>query len=114
MSRSDVGFASEGVRIAANLYLQRLANEGFVTLAFDAAYLGESEGEPRGLEDSAQRVEDIKAAVSFLSAHGMVDEERMGLHAICASGGYVVPASGHESPVTAIATLSAADLGLER
>lgn len=95
----------------AGIYAKRLAEKGFVTLAFDASYQGESEGEPRYAEIAAARVEDIRCAVDYLTTLDFVDENRIGVLGVCAGGGYAVNAAMTERRIKAVGTVVGANIG---
>ncbi|KAG0325195.1 hypothetical protein BGZ99_000972 [Dissophora globulifera] len=97
---------------AAGVYADILSQTGdFVTLAFDRRHQGASEGEPRQLEDGPGMVEDVKAAVTYLSMLDNVDPNRIGVLGICAGGGYALCATTTDPRIKATATVSGVDVG---
>ena len=93
------------------MYAEQLSRQGFVTLAYDASYQGESSGEPRQLENPYNRVDDISAAIDYLISQDFVDASRIGVLGICAGGGYAVNATMVDRRVKALGTVSAVNYG---
>lgn len=98
----------------AGLHAQKMAEKGYVTMAFDASFWGESGGTPRNIEVPEIRVEDFSAAVDFMSNHQLVDPKRIGVVGICGGGGYSISAAQIDHRIRAVATISMYDLGRAR
>lgn len=110
-----VGHPFGGVKEqTSGLHAQRLAELGYITLAYDASFHGESGGYPRHIEVPEVKVEDFSAAIDFLSNHSLVDKSRIGVLGICGSGGYSVAATAIDHRIKALATVSMYDMGRAR
>ena len=96
---------------SANLYAQKLAEQGFVTLSLDLSFWGESEGQPRNAVSPDIYAEDFSAAVDFLGTQASVDRDRIGVLGICGSGSFVISAAKIDPRMKAIATVSMYDMG---
>lgn len=107
-----VGHPYGGVKEqTSGLYAQQMATRGFVALAFDNSYGGESGGSPRSIASPEAFVEDFSAAVDYLGLNPVVDRSRIGVIGVCASGGWSVSAAQIDHRIRALATVSMYDMG---
>jgi fermentation-respiration switch protein FrsA (DUF1100 family) len=95
---------------SSGLYAQTMAERGFVTLAFDPSYTGESEGEPRNVASPDINTEDFSAAVDFLGLQPSVDRERIGIIGVCGWGGMALNAAAVDKRIKAVATSTMYDM----
>ncbi|APG27620.1 alpha/beta hydrolase [Syntrophotalea acetylenivorans] len=98
----------------AGLYAQRLAEQGYLTIAADAAYQGASGGLPRNVDKPANRIEDVRGMADFITQFAGVDADHLGLLGICGGGGYALKAAQTDKRFKAVATLSMFNSGLVR
>lgn len=95
----------------AGTYAKKLAENGFVTIAFDRSYQGESGGLPRQQENPHVSTEDVSAVLDHLTTLPYVDKDRIGAMGICAGGGYTANAAINDPRIKAVGTVSAVNIG---
>ena len=95
---------------ASGLYAQTLAERGFITLAFDPSYTGESKGTPRNVASPDINTEDFSAAVDFLSTYKNVDPNKIGILGICGFGGFALNAAAIDTRIKATVTSTMYDM----
>ena len=89
---------------SSGLYAQELAKRGFLTIAFDPSFTGESSGEPRYMASPDINTEDFQAAVDYLSTNDKVDSDRIGILGICGWGGMALNAASIDTRIKATVT----------
>lgn len=94
----------------SGLYAQTLAERGFITIAFDPSFTGESGGEPRSVSSPDINTEDFCAAVDYLSNRPDVDPERIGILGICGFGGFAVNAAAIDTRIKATVAVTMYDM----
>ena len=95
---------------SSGLYAQKMAELGFLTIAFDPSYTGESGGTPRYVASPDINTEDFCAAVDFLSVQENVDPERIGIIGICGWGGMAINAAAIDTRIKATAAMTMYDM----
>ena len=95
---------------ASGLYAQEMAQRGFLTIAFDPSYTGESGGQPRSVASPDINTEDFSAAVDFLSVQENVDPEKIGIIGICGWGGMALNAAAMDTRIKATVTSTMYDM----
>lgn len=95
---------------SSGLYAQTMAEKGFLTIAFDPSFTGESGGEPRYMASPDINTEDFQAAVDFLSVQENVDSEKIGIIGICGWGGMALNAAALDTRIKATVTSTMYDM----
>ncbi len=95
---------------SSGLYANQMAERGFIALAFDPSYTGESSGEPRNVASPDINTEDFSATIDFLGLHKKVDRNKLGIIGICGFGGFALNATAVDKRVKAVAVLSMYDM----
>jgi fermentation-respiration switch protein FrsA (DUF1100 family) len=95
---------------SSGLYAQTLAERGFITLAFDPSYTGESSGTPRNVASPDINTEDFSAAVDFLSNYKNVDSDKIGILGICGFGGFAINAAAIDTRIKATTAVTMYDM----
>ena len=95
---------------SSGLYAQKMAEYGFLTIAFDPSFTGESGGSPRYVASPDINTEDFCAAVDFLSVQENVDTDRIGIIGICGWGGMAINAAAIDTRIKATATMTMYDM----
>ena len=96
---------------SADVYASNMAERGFITLAIDLSFWGESEGETRNAVLPDMYAEDFSAAVDFLGTRNFVDRNNIGVIGVCGSGSFVISAAKIDPRMKAVATVSMYDMG---
>lgn len=104
-------FGSCKEQTPGNVYGKTLAAEGFVVIAYDASFQGQSGGAPRWVEDPTQRVEDVSRVIDYLVTLPYVDENRIGVLGVCGGGGYAVNATLTEKRIKAVVSITGVNIG---
>ena len=94
----------------SGLHANEMAKRGFIALAFDPSFTGESAGEPRGMNSPNINTEDFQAAVDFLSTRDNIDPEKIGIIGICGFGGYALDTAAVDTRVKATLTVTMYDM----
>ena len=104
-------FGSCKEQTSGKVYGAALAQKGFVVIAYDASFQGESGGSPRWIEDPTQRVEDVSRVIDYLVTLPYVDEGRIGVLGVCGGGGYAINATLTEKRIKAVVSVTGVNIG---